>query len=156
MHWQEKSVTFEELASIPTQNTFVNWQRDRTVGREGLLQRCFKGGEFALSTFPAVFGLAVAGCLEPFLDRVARQPSELCNGAVGEFVAQFHAPDLAYHVHGDHLRLLPKNSVGQWNTLVNFELALMPIDGQLSVGVNKLWAYRRDAQAQFLWQECGP
>jgi hypothetical protein len=22
---------------------------------------------------------------------------------VGEFVAQFHAPDLAYHFHGDHL-----------------------------------------------------
>lgn len=25
-----KSVAFEELASIPTQNTFVNWQRNRT------------------------------------------------------------------------------------------------------------------------------
>ena len=30
MHWQDKSVPFEELASVPTQNTFINWQRDRT------------------------------------------------------------------------------------------------------------------------------
>ena len=106
------------------------------VAREGLLQRFFKGGEFASATFPAVFGSRVARCLEPFLDRVARQPGELCNGAVGEFVAQFHAPDLAYHVHGDHLLLLLKNSAGQWNTLVNFESALMPLDGQISVGDN--------------------
>ena len=48
----------------------------------------------------------------------------------------FHAPDLAYHVHVDHLLLLLKNSADQWNTLVNFESALRPLGGQLSVGDN--------------------
>lgn len=31
MHWPAKSVPFEELASVPTPNTFINWQRDRTA-----------------------------------------------------------------------------------------------------------------------------
>ena len=31
MHWQDKSVPFEELASVPAPNTFINRQRDRTV-----------------------------------------------------------------------------------------------------------------------------
>ena len=30
MRWQEKSVSFEELASVPAPNTFINRQRDRT------------------------------------------------------------------------------------------------------------------------------
>lgn len=38
MHWQDKSVPFEELASSPTQNTFIDWQRDRTA-TENLSQR---------------------------------------------------------------------------------------------------------------------
>lgn len=33
MRWQDKSVPFEELASVPTPNTFINWQRDRTFVR---------------------------------------------------------------------------------------------------------------------------
>ena len=31
MRWQEKSVSFEELASVPAPNTFINRQRDRIV-----------------------------------------------------------------------------------------------------------------------------
>lgn len=31
MHWQEKSVLFEERASVPARNTFVSRQRDRTL-----------------------------------------------------------------------------------------------------------------------------
>ena len=30
MRWQDKSVPFEELASVPAQNTFINRQRDKT------------------------------------------------------------------------------------------------------------------------------
>ena len=33
-----KSVPFEELASVTTPNTFINWQRDRTLA--GLLTAC--------------------------------------------------------------------------------------------------------------------
>jgi hypothetical protein len=51
--------------------------------------------------------------------------------------AQLHAPDLAYHFHGDHLlALLLKYSAEQLNTLVNFESALLGLNGQFSVGVN--------------------
>jgi hypothetical protein len=51
--------------------------------------------------------------------------------------AQLHAPDLAYHFHGDHLLALLLNiSAGQLNTLVNFESALLGLDGQFSVGGN--------------------
>ena len=106
------------------------------IGQEGLRQRFFKGAEFAFAACSAVFGCLAAWRLEPLLDRIARQSGELCNGAVGKFVTQFHAPDLAYHVHGDHLLLLLKNSAGQWNTLVNFESALRLLGGQLSVGAN--------------------
>ena len=31
MHWQGKSVPFEELASAPTRNAFINWKLDRTI-----------------------------------------------------------------------------------------------------------------------------
>jgi hypothetical protein len=52
-------------------------------------------------------------------------------------LAQLHAPDLAYHFHGDHfLALLLKYSAEQLNTLVNFESALLGLDGQFSVGGN--------------------
>jgi hypothetical protein len=52
--------------------------------------------------------------------------------------AQLHAPDLAYHFHGDHLlALLLKYSAEQLNTLVNFESALLGLNGQFSVGVNR-------------------
>jgi hypothetical protein len=52
-------------------------------------------------------------------------------------LAQLHAPDLAYHFHGDHLLALLLNiSAGQLNTLVNFESALLGLDGQFSVGGN--------------------
>jgi hypothetical protein len=52
-------------------------------------------------------------------------------------LAQIHARDLAYHFHGDHLlALLLKYSAEQLNTLVNFESALLGLDGQFSVGVN--------------------
>lgn len=46
---------------------------------------------------------STAGGFEPLLDRGARQSGGLRDCAVGEFVAQLHAPDLAYHFHGDHL-----------------------------------------------------
>jgi hypothetical protein len=53
-------------------------------------------------------------------------------------LAQLHAPDLTYHFHGDHLLALLLNiSAGQLNTLVNFESALLGLDGQFSVGGNK-------------------
>lgn len=40
MHWQDKSVPFDEMASGPTPNTFINRQRDRTVnGEVGLLRQ---------------------------------------------------------------------------------------------------------------------
>ena len=42
-------------------------------------------------------------CNQPLLDRVARQARALRDLAEGELVAQLHAPDLANHVHGDHL-----------------------------------------------------
>jgi hypothetical protein len=54
-------------------------------------------------------------------------------------LAQLHAPDLAYHFHSDHfLALLLKYSAEQLNTLVNFESALLSLDGQFSVGGNTL------------------
>ncbi len=63
--------------------------------------------------------------------------------AVGELFAQLHAPDLAYHFHGDHLlALLLKYSAEQLNTLVNFESELLGLDGQFSVGVNSRGTYR--------------
>ena len=44
--------------------------------------------------------------------------------------------DLTYHFHGDHLlALLLKYSEEQLNTLVNFESALLRLNGQFSVGV---------------------
>jgi hypothetical protein len=52
-------------------------------------------------------------------------------------VAQPHAPDLANHVHGDHLESLLKFSAGQWNTLVNIGLALCGLAGQDCIGTNK-------------------
>jgi hypothetical protein len=52
-------------------------------------------------------------------------------------VAQLHAPDLANHVHGDHLESLLKFSAGQWNTLVNFESALCGLAGQYCIGTNR-------------------
>ncbi|WP_233249927.1 hypothetical protein, partial [Limnohabitans sp. Bal53] len=43
------------------------------------------------------------------------------------------------HFHGDHLLSLLLNiSAGQLNTLVNFESALLGLDGQFSVGGNTL------------------
>jgi hypothetical protein len=49
----------------------------------------------------------------------------------------FIGPD-QYHFHGDHLlALLLKYSAEQLNTLVNFESALLGLDGQFSVGVNR-------------------
>jgi hypothetical protein len=64
-------------------------------------------------------------------------------------LAQLHAPDLAYHFHGDHLlALLLKYSAEQLNTLVNFESALLGLDGQFSVGVN----IRGDDDGQLVWQ----
>lgn len=62
------------------------------VGRESMLQSRIKGGEFASWALPAVFGNHVGGCLEQFLDRIARQSGEHCTGAVGKFVAQLYAP----------------------------------------------------------------
>jgi len=44
MRWQEKSVSFEELASVPAPNTFINRQRDRTFGiHQEILQRVHDG-----------------------------------------------------------------------------------------------------------------
>jgi hypothetical protein len=51
-------------------------------------------------------------------------------------VAQPHAPDLANHVHGDHLESLLKFSAGQWNTPVNIGLALCGLAGQDCIGTN--------------------
>jgi hypothetical protein len=53
--------------------------------------------------------------------------------------AQLRAPDFTYHFHGNHLPALLLNfSAGQLNTLVNFESALLGLEGQFSVGVNNL------------------
>ncbi|MDD2180647.1 hypothetical protein OIN59_24710, partial [Acidovorax sp. D2M1] len=51
-----------------------------------------------------------------------------------------HAPDLANHVHGDHLESLLKFSAGQWNTLVNIGLALCRLAGQVCIGTNRATA----------------
>ena len=42
----------------------------------------------------------------------------------GKLITQFEPPDLANHVHGDHLISQLKFSAEQWNTLVNFQSAL--------------------------------
>jgi hypothetical protein len=71
---------------------------------------------------------------------------------VGELLAQLHAPDLAYHFHGDHLlALLLKYSAEQLNTLVNFESALLGLDGQFSVGGNNALI---DAGKRVLFTRC--
>lgn len=67
--------------------------------------------------------------LEPFFDRVARQPGEFCDCTVGEFFTQFHAPDLTYHVHTDHLFALLKIQHSSGTTLVNFGSALLGLGG---------------------------
>ena len=109
------------------------------IGLERLHQRRLKRAELGESALPFVFGSLVAWGLEPFLDRVARQTRALGDFAVGELLAQLHAPDLAYHFHGDHLlALLLKYSAEQLNTLVNFESALLGLDGQFSVGGNSV------------------
>ena len=60
-----------------------------------------------------VFGLNITLSLEPLLDRVSRQPRAPSYLAVCQSIAHLHAPDLAYHVHGDHLvLLLLKNAAG--------------------------------------------
>jgi hypothetical protein len=62
-------------------------------------------------------------------------------------LAQLHAPDLAYHFHGDHLLSLLLNiSAGQLNTLVNFESALLGLDGQFSVGGNSEHAHQQSME----------
>ena len=107
------------------------------IGLERLHQHPLKSAELGESALPFVFGRLVARGLEPFFDRVARQPRALGDLAVGELLAQLHAPDLAYHFHGDHLLSLLLNFLaGQLNTLVNFESALLALDGQFSVGGN--------------------
>jgi hypothetical protein len=47
------------------------------VGRQSLVQRRLESGELAPLVFVLRHGLA--GCLEPFLDRVARQSGALCD-----------------------------------------------------------------------------
>ena len=107
------------------------------IGLERLHQHPLKRAEFGESALPFVFGCLVARGLEPFFDRVARQPRALGYLAVRELLAQLHAPDLTYHFHGDHLlALLLKYSAEQLNTLVNFGSALLGLDDQFSVGVN--------------------
>lgn len=80
---------------------------------------------------------AYEGCLEPLLDRVARQTGALSDLAEGELVAQLYAPDPANHVHGDHLVSLMNLSAGQLNTLVNIRLALCSLHGLFCVGTNR-------------------
>jgi hypothetical protein len=71
-------------------------------------------------------------------------------------LAQLHAPDLAYHFHGDHLlALLLKYSAEQLNTLVNFESALLRLDGQFSVGVNTSGQQKRALEGFYSWIEGG-
>ena len=53
MHWQEKSVLFEERASVPARNTFVSRQRDRTLGGTGYLGRHCQYCGHAESVTPA-------------------------------------------------------------------------------------------------------
>jgi hypothetical protein len=74
-------------------------------GYERQLQAGFKGRELARSFSSAVSGKFVARRIEPFLDRVMREPGALCDLADRELVAQSHAPDQVRHVHSDHLVL---------------------------------------------------
>jgi hypothetical protein len=61
----------------------------------------------------------------------------LFNESGSERFHQFrHAPDLANHVHGDHIESLLKFSAGQWNTLVNIGSALCGLAGQDCIGTN--------------------
>jgi hypothetical protein len=65
-------------------------------------------------------------------------------------VAEVHPPDLANHVHGDHLFALLKRSAAQLSTLVNFESADPRSDGQFPAGVNtskNRWGFTRGIDA---------
>ncbi len=90
------------------------------VGREGLMPGRLEGGELAFSTALRVLRHDLARCLEPFLDRIARKTCGLCDLPEGELVTQLYTPELANHVHGDHLvSLLKVQQVGgiPWKVL---------------------------------------
>ena len=71
MHWQEKSVLFEERASVPARNTFVSRQRDRTKAQDGALighsAMCIKPGKLPVDR----------GVKEGFFHRQIRQGEPL-------------------------------------------------------------------------------
>ena len=73
------------------------------VRAQRLLYCGLKPRELAISLF--TFGLKgfVAWRLESHLDRISGQSRSPAYLSIRELVAQFHAPHLANHVHGDHL-----------------------------------------------------
>ena len=73
------------------------------IRAQGLLQHRHKWRELAISLLALVLRGYVSGGLEPLLDRVSGQSRSSANLSVRELVAPLHAPDLANHVHGDHL-----------------------------------------------------
>lgn len=103
------------------------------VGRERLRQGLPNAVSLPSSFTRSYFGTRSAP--RATFDR-KRQARALCDLAEREFVAQPHAPDLANHVHGDHLESLLKFSAGQWNTLVNIGSALCGLAGQIGIGTN--------------------
>ena len=77
---------------------------------------------------------AAGHVVKPRQEAVTVHGPEGCPARIGDLAA-----DLTYHFHGDHLLSLLLNiSAGQLNTLVNFESALLGLDGQFSVGGNTL------------------
>ena len=73
------------------------------IRAQGLLEHLHKWRELAIGLLALVLRGYVAGSLEPLLDRVSGQSRSSANLSVRELVAPLHAPDLANHVHGDHL-----------------------------------------------------
>jgi hypothetical protein len=84
------------------------------ISLECLHQRALKLAELGLAAPHAcTSGASSPGALSHFLTVLRDSPVALGYLAVGELVTQLHAPDLAYHFHGDHLlALLLKSPAG--------------------------------------------
>ena len=106
------------------------------VGLQRQLERLVVRRKLRRPLTPPVLRLDLHRRLKPLAHRVARHTRAPGNVAVREMVAVVHPPDLANHVHGDHLQTLLKFAADQSSTLVSFESALARLHGQFSVGVN--------------------
>ena len=103
------------------------------VGLERLHQRRLKRADVGESALPFVFGCLVARGLESFLTVLRDSPARLAISLLQSSSRNFMR--LTLPIICDHLlALLLKYSAGQFNTLVNFESALLGLESQFSVG----------------------